>query len=360
MNNTTNPQKPNPGAPKLKVLQNWSAFTLKNAYQPRSPVKYIVHGLIELPSLNIVFGSPGTLKSFLLADLACCVAGGIDWLSPRPNQQGQALKITQEPVVWIDLDNGKRRTHERFAAIGRNLNLLGDAPLFYYSMPSPSLNIKDDSHRDDLISIINFHGAKLVIIDNLGAISGGADENSAEMIKVMLNLRIVAEQTGAAIIVIHHQRKSNGTNGRRGETLRGHSSIEASLDLALLVTREQDSDVITIEATKARGTNVKPFSAMFTYEHDSSGELSQARFFASSQKAITTIDTINQAIIDCLGSNTYNKTELQSLVHQSLNQTVGANKISTQIDDLVMKGVLIMAKGKTNNEQLFTVNPNNP
>jgi len=54
------------------------------------------------------------------------------------------------------------------------------------------------------------------------------------MATVMGHFRYLAEQAKVAVILIHHQRKSNGSNARLGERLRGHSSIEAALDLASL------------------------------------------------------------------------------------------------------------------------------
>jgi RecA-family ATPase len=123
-------------------------------------------------------------------------------------------------------------------------------------------------------------GARLVVVDNLGVILGGADENSAEVQGPMQALRWLTELTGAAVIILHHQRKSNGQKSREGETLRGHSSIEAKLDTALLVTRDGAS--VTVKPTKIRGADVQPFSASFAFEQDAvTRELTSARFWPS-------------------------------------------------------------------------------
>ena len=64
------------------------------------------------------------------------------------------------------------------------------------------------------------------IIDNLGTVSGGRDENSSEMVDVMANLRWAAQESGATIWIIHHARKGTGTtNGREGT---GCEAIAAS------------------------------------------------------------------------------------------------------------------------------------
>ena len=182
MNNyNRNPESPDP-SPNLRVFTGWKPFTLVDAYQPRPPIKYLAGQLFESPSLNILYGAPGSLKSFLLADLAICVASGTPWLPPLGNITGNAFPVTQGNVVWLDFENGKRRTHDRFAALGKARKLPSDIPLFYYSMPSPWFDAGNKTHIEDLARIIHRHKAKLVVIDNLGVISGGVDENTNAII----------------------------------------------------------------------------------------------------------------------------------------------------------------------------------
>ncbi len=111
-------------------------------------------------------------------------------------------------------------------------------PLYYVSMPVPWLDASDPLQVDLLVARLDKLAARLLVVDNLGTVLGEADENSAEMARVMSNFRRLAEHTGAAVVILHHQRKGNGFKGRAGDTLRGHSSIEAALDLALLIQRE--------------------------------------------------------------------------------------------------------------------------
>jgi len=259
----------------------WQAYTLRDAFAPREPLVWVVDNIISAGSLNIWYGSPGTLKSMLLTDLAVCVATGARWLS-RPDEPHSGIETTPAGVMWLDFDNGQRRTHERFAALARARKLNDAAPITYYSMPRPKLAAGDaDSIHALLARMIN-RNVGLVIIDNLGKVAGDADENSADMQKPMDGLRHLAE-TGYAVVVIHHQRKSNGVNVRAGETLRGHGSIEAALDLAMLVTREDET--VTITPTKTRGQNIKEFKANFAFENDEHHELVTARFWPAPGEA---------------------------------------------------------------------------
>lgn len=45
------------------LVEQWQRYTLADAYKPRPPRRYLVDGLLPVPSLSIVFGGPGSLKS---------------------------------------------------------------------------------------------------------------------------------------------------------------------------------------------------------------------------------------------------------------------------------------------------------
>lgn len=264
-------------------------YTLKDAYAPREPLKFIVNGLFTLPSLSILYGAPGTLKSMLLADLAVCVAAGIPWLSRN---------VIQSPVLWIDLDNGKRRTAERFAALGRARGLPESIPLYYASMPEPWLNADNNKDIDALTNRIIKNKIQLVCIDNLGLMSMSVEEKSDAMIPIMANMRLLVERTGAAGSIIHHQRKGTSASGRAGDSLRGHSGIESAVDLALLVTREECGNFVTVSSTKTRDVEVLPFGAAFRYDHKyGTNELQEASFVKYEMDDTTSDMAVERTII---------------------------------------------------------------
>lgn len=257
----------------------WKIFGLRDAAQPREPLVWLVDGILPVNSLSIWYGAPGTLKSMILADLAVCVAGGQKWLTERDGRKGYA--VTAGPVLWCDFDNGQRRTHERFNALAVGHGLKPSAPLHYVSMPEPHLDVGDTASAALMAERIVRLNAQLVVIDNLGVIIGSADENSAAMQGPMQGLRWLVEATGTAIVVLHHQRKSSSApgvaNGRDGDSLRGHGSIEAKLDYAVVVKREDDT--LTLAGTKVRGPGLSKLGATFAYENDEAHELTSARFF---------------------------------------------------------------------------------
>ncbi|HUX23650.1 MAG TPA: AAA family ATPase [Burkholderiales bacterium] len=341
-----------------KEPQHWRVFTLVDAYAPRPARQYVVTGLLKLPSLSIVYGPPGCLKTMLCIDLAADVAAGLPWLPPIPGKgTGSGRETTRAPVLWVDCDNGADDMHERIEAMGRVRNLPTDVPLYYVSMPTPWLDASDIDTPSflELQTVAIERAARLIIVDNLGVVAGDVEENSAEMAGVLSVFRQLAEATGAAVVLVHHQRKQTGVTTRRGDTLRGHSSIEAALNLALLVEREEHSETVTVRATKVRGADVLPFGALFTWEHKpGTDELSQARFFGLEVEDTTSDRAIERAILEAVkGRQPVKKHDLVSAVKEQLPD-VGLNRIRTAADWLAREGKVAMQPGKQGSK-LYTL-----
>lgn len=332
----------------VAASDSWKVRTLKQAYAPRPPRTYVVDKFLAVPSLNIVYGSPASMKSMLLADMCACVVSGQDWL-PGVEKSGGGVLVEQSPILWIDMDNGNDTTDERIEAVSKVRNLPEDAPFYYVSMPVPTLQISSLDSVMRLVNTINQTGAKLVVMDNLGLIAGDVEENSGSMAQVMGHLRMVAEKTRAALVVIHHKRKGDSNGGRAGDALRGHSSIEASLDLALSVTREPDSQEVTIRSTKTRGVDVPRTTAVFNFTHKPGlNELETAWF--SGKPIARGVNPIRDAIIFTLkeADQPMTKGRLTDVVHEYFKGKYGINKIRNWITELevVSKEVVITRAGK--------------
>lgn len=311
--------------------------TLADAYAPRAATQYIADGLFSLPSLSIVYGSPGCLKSMILADLAICVATGTDWLPPLPHETSPAaIKVTQTPVLWLDFDNGERRTANRFEALGKTYQAQETAPLQYLAMPSTGWDTTKPAQVGEAIDFILALGARFVVIDNLLTVSGGKDENAPEIAAAMVNLRHLTERTGAAVIVIHHSRKGTTGKANMGDDLRGHSSIRGAIDLALKVDRQAGSDIITLESTKTRDVDVIPFSALWTYSHKpGTKDLETARFFGQTVIGAETNADIEQAILDAI--HNAGKPLNQSEIYKALKadgMTAGRDRLRTVLQNM--------------------------
>ena len=239
----------------------------------------------------------------------------------------------------MDADNGADRTERRLAALAKGHAIGPDAPLELVSFPSPAFVASDPASVSLVVRAVRDRAARLVVVDNLAAVSGGADENSAQMQSVMGGLRRLAEEAGCGVIVVHHRTKTERT--RAGDAVRGWSGIEGALDLALQSIREPGSDVITLRSTKTRDVPVSPFSALFTWEQDAAGELERCRFYGLGKPESDALSKVEQAEL-CIASDIpaagANQTELVDLVKASTG--VGRNTTLEAIGNLVRRRVI--------------------
>jgi hypothetical protein len=289
--------------------------------------------------------------------MAICVAAGLPWLPPLPDKVGQSRQTLQSSVMWIDFDNGLQRTHERIGALARARQLKVDTQFVYFAFPTPRLEADKIRCVEDLEKRMKDFETRLLVIDNLKAISGDADENTAEMGNVLGNLRMLSENTGSVIIVIHHQRKSSkGNESRAGDRLRGHSSIEGTIDLALLVEREgEDSPNVKVRSTKTRGADLERFGAYFAYEwKPNSKELLEARFYGISVPGKISDEQVEAAIIETIEKNEpMNQSSLKTKVHEILSEKVGLSRIGRMVDQMDKTEKIKSKPGDHYNEKLY-------
>lgn len=180
-------------------------------------------------------------------------------------------------VLWIDLDNGAKKTHERFRAVAAAHGINHAVPVSIYSFPALDLADKDSvvALRDAIVT----EGARLVVIDTfINATTVQNENDNAQLRGPMFALRTLCEQTGAAIIAIHHPSK-NTQAGTSHDDLRGGGAIAGAADLTLRVARETpDAEEVTVTATKTRGAGVAPLSALWSFERNEVGTMTVARF----------------------------------------------------------------------------------
>lgn len=353
------------GRVKFVAVDTWKKYTLADALAERPPIEYAAFGIISLSSLSVVYGHPSSYKSFLMQDLAMSIAEGEPWLPPeeQPTFNGRQMddsdikpiETTQYPVLWVDQDQGTRRTLDRFAMLARGHEVTPwDTKLYFYSMPDPGLNATSREHMEALEYRIRDTGAKVVFIDCLLTVSGGVDENSTEIGGVLYGFRQLAEKTGTAVVLIHHARKTTSNDTRAGDSLRGSSAIEGALDLALKIHREApDSKTVTIASTKTRDVDVSPMTARFVAFNDQH-EKPAARFYRVDPEYAqqATDKSLELAVYEVLRPN---PDIVQKRLVELTRIRVRDNKrnekyVIALLDELASKGKISVSRGKNNSK----------
>jgi hypothetical protein len=241
---------------------------LLSAVRPER-VSWLWPGRIPLGKLTVLDGDPGLGKSVLTLDLAARVTRGL--LMPGEEREPG---VDPEPagVVLLTAEDGLDDTvRPRLDAAGADVERVlaldkipeRDGPRLPV-LPGDAIHIRDAIRRI---------GARLVVIDPLTAFLGGETNThkDQDVRRALHPLAILAQQTGAAVLVVRHLNKVQGGN----PLYRGGGSIGiiGAARSGLLVARDPENpDHRVLAATKCNLAKL-PVSLAFDLSPAENGAL---------------------------------------------------------------------------------------
>lgn len=195
--------------------------------------------VIPKRGLVVMWGAPGSGKSFAAFDIGAAIARGEKYHDKRV-KPGLVLIIAAEgdltarTMAYIQEHKIKHGELDNLMIMQRSVNML-------------------DPHQDmdDLIDTIQMitdstgEELALVIVDTLNRVMPGGNENASEdMGAVIANAKRIDEAFQCAVMFIHHSGKDE-TKGSRG-----HSSLKGAMDAEISILRTDDIRTFRIEKQK--------------------------------------------------------------------------------------------------------------
>lgn len=219
-----------------EVLNPWlqSAADLMKRTDIPDKEDYIVDLMLLKGGVTIIGGMPDTGKSMLTTDMAIASGTGQPFL-------GQQTK----PAHWVfmDFENGQVTLKRRLRGLGRGRGLDVDKdpldPVFETHIEVPEHmyfpvvgGLMDQKNLDGWL--LRLTACDVLVVDSLFKAMGGQNENDAQVISAMHKaLHSIKEQTGCAILVIHHVTKE-GDPKNMLKWLRGSGAITGEPDIVLM------------------------------------------------------------------------------------------------------------------------------
>lgn len=205
---------------------------------------WLIKDVLPKAGVVVVYGAPGSGKTFATLDMAFAVARGLPEWHGRKARQGAVVYVAGEAF------SGVRRRVAAYKAEhevnGAPLGVIGDVPNLFTN--------EDDARRvaEQIQSFSNSIGepVELVILDTLAAVAAGMDENAVkDMSHVLGQAKQIGDATGATVLVVHHTNKS-------GE-MRGSTALLGAADAVLGVeSRGKGARTILVEKQKDGETGV--------------------------------------------------------------------------------------------------------
>lgn len=211
------------------------------------PTCWLINGYIEQHTMTLIFGDPGTCKSFIAIDKACCIATGTAYYDHD---------VSQGAVFYI-AGEGHNGLGRRFRAWQEHNGIsLDNAPLYIAERPA---QFYDEEHAGAVAEAVqelaDKHGVKpsLIVIDTLARNFGGGDENSTKDMNLFIqHVDELKDHWKATALIVHHT--GHGDKNRA----RGAMALKGALDHEYHVQKDA-SDIISLQSTKTKdGPNPAP------------------------------------------------------------------------------------------------------
>lgn len=194
---------------------------------------YLIKNLIAPGDVGCIFGAPGAGKSLISPYLGYALAQGREAFGMRAKQGG---------VFYVAAEDS-------FGMRGRIKALkaeYGAAPDFTLVEGVSDLLTADSPDLAALKVAVADRKPAMIFIDTLSMAFPGLEENSAEAMGRVVKVARDLTSWGAAVILIHHDTKAEGS------TPRGHSILNGALDMALHVQPRDEAGIIRGKLTKNR------------------------------------------------------------------------------------------------------------
>lgn len=185
---------------------------------------WLLKGYLEAETMSVLFGEPGSMKSFLAIDVGMCIATGTPWHGIDVKHPG--------PVFYI-AGEGFRGLSARLKAWCAYHKVAEAAPFFVSSQSAQFLD--DDSAAQVVCAIeemVATHGVpRLIIVDTLSRCFGPGDENSTKDMTAFVNAldKTRLALGGCAMMVVHHSGLADKDRSRGSSVLLGALEFEYRL-----------------------------------------------------------------------------------------------------------------------------------
>jgi hypothetical protein len=182
-----------------------------------------IEGLLFENQISVIYGPPGSGKTFFLLDLAAHVVLGRAW-------QGSA--VDPVPVLYIALEGSSGMKRRRLAWCKRHG--IKDPHTLQIHFADGFLDIREGTAtRKKIIDYALEHGIKWIVFDTLSrAMAGGEESSSKDMGAVFLGADEIRRLSGAHVTLVHHTGKDQSKGGR------GSSLLVGNIDTEIQITRE--------------------------------------------------------------------------------------------------------------------------
>lgn len=209
----------------------------------RPPPSWAIDDVIPAVGTVVLYGRPGSGKSFVALDWATCTALGLPWQG-RFVRQGTVLYIAAEGGTGLGLRIRAWKAAFKADAIPG------------FSVYPGAINLLDAERRGALIELVRQLKPAMLVVDTMARSMAGGNENNPQDVGLVIDALDACRSAVPELVclVVHHTTKD-------GTAYRGHSALEGAAetmieciddDGTMMLKCEKQKDAAEFDAIRVR------------------------------------------------------------------------------------------------------------
>ena len=194
---------------------------------------WTVRGIVTAGECAIISGASKSGKSYLMTELAICLASGRAWLDTFP--------CRRTPVLYLNGENEINDARERFQMVMGGLNVRPESCERIQMVCADGMMKSIQSLQQVLISEIWHGNYGAVILDPLYCFYQGSEIDEADAKAFVSAIKGICRETGAALFCVHHHSKGAGFYKNASSRASGSGMLQRAFS-TLLDVSEVDAD----------------------------------------------------------------------------------------------------------------------
>jgi hypothetical protein len=194
------------------------------------PEDHIIEDLFSTGDKTALFAKSKMKKSLSALQIGGCVSTGRSWC-------GFSVPKKRK-VLYVQLEIKSNNMHKRFRLLCAGMKITPEEigpRLFILNGRGAFIGI------DDILDTAKRIDAELIIVDPLYKL-GSSDEGAEALGEILAGFDRIIEQTGAALLYVHHDKKGSVGELDAVDRGSGHGVVGRDYDTGIMLTRHEDGE----------------------------------------------------------------------------------------------------------------------
>jgi archaellum biogenesis ATPase FlaH len=218
-------------------LEIWDWWRFKEEGMNCKDEEWIAENMIIHKGLHFIAAASGSGKSWLGIDLAIACATGRPWC--------HFIETTQTKVLYINEEIETRKFWGRFCMMHPT-----DIPDLHI-IQKKNTKVDKPFHMNTLVNYVKNHQIGLVVVDTFVRVHSMDENDNGAVAKLYDRFQELID-AGAAVVILHHNKKLAPGSAITQDTMRGASDLAAQADMVLSIYHDIEAKTYDVRTVKHR------------------------------------------------------------------------------------------------------------